>query len=71
MGLRVGALKVEDADEILGVNDRVQLCQASEILRKRILYQYMISGVTIIDPLSTYIDNGAIIVLTQLFTRVQ
>jgi bifunctional UDP-N-acetylglucosamine pyrophosphorylase/glucosamine-1-phosphate N-acetyltransferase len=55
-GLKVGAVKVNDADEILGINDRVQLSMASEILRKRILTEHMKNGVTIIDPNSTYID---------------
>lgn len=61
MGLRVGALKVQEAEEILGINDRIQLHDASEILRKRILRNYMESGVTIVDINSTYIDQGAII----------
>lgn len=56
-GLKVGAVKVEDSDEILGINDRVQLSMAGEILRKRILTKHMKNGVTIIDPNSTYIDN--------------
>ncbi|WP_010246305.1 bifunctional UDP-N-acetylglucosamine diphosphorylase/glucosamine-1-phosphate N-acetyltransferase GlmU [Acetivibrio cellulolyticus] len=55
-GLKVGAVKVEDSNEILGINDRVQLSMASEILRKRILVNHMKNGVTIIDPSSTYID---------------
>lgn len=57
MGLKVGAVKVEDPDEILGINDRVQLYQASEIMRKKILNRHMKQGVTIIDPGTTYIDE--------------
>ena len=57
-GLKVGTIKVADSDEIRGINDRVQLYEASEALRKRILEGYMRSGVTIIDPGSTYIDHG-------------
>jgi len=55
-GLKVGAIKVDDSDEILGINDRVQLSMANEILRKRILTKHMKNGVTIIDPGNTYID---------------
>lgn len=55
-GLRVGAFKVEDANEIMGVNDRIQLSRACGVLRKRILDEHMKSGVTIIDPENTYID---------------
>lgn len=55
-GFKVGAVKVDDRDEILGINDRVQLSMAGEILRKRILTKHMKNGVTIIDPNTTYID---------------
>jgi len=55
-GLKVGAVKVDDSNEILGINDRVQLSIANEILRKRILTDHMKNGVTIIDPNNTYID---------------
>jgi len=55
-GLKVGALKADDPSEILGINDRVQLYQASEILRKGILEGLMRSGVTIVNPESTHID---------------
>ncbi len=58
MGLKVGALKLSDPREILGVNDRVQLYEASEIIKTRILEKHMRDGVTIIDPASTYIDEG-------------
>jgi len=57
MGLKVGTVKVEDPDEVLGINDRVQLYKASEIIRKRILERHMRQGVTIIDPNTTYIDE--------------
>lgn len=56
-GLRVGAVKVADTDEILGINDRLQLSQIGEILKKRILRRNMLSGVTVIDPAATYIDD--------------
>jgi len=55
-GKSVGALKVKDGSEILGVNDRLQLYQASEAIRKRINENLMKSGVTLIDPASTYIN---------------
>jgi bifunctional UDP-N-acetylglucosamine pyrophosphorylase/glucosamine-1-phosphate N-acetyltransferase len=46
----------EDAGEITGVNDRVQLAQARRELNDRILDGWMRAGVTIIDPSSTWID---------------
>ena len=43
-------------DEAIGINDRVQLAAAEQVLRRRILEQFMYAGVTIIDPAMTYID---------------
>jgi bifunctional UDP-N-acetylglucosamine pyrophosphorylase / glucosamine-1-phosphate N-acetyltransferase len=43
------------AVEVLGVNDRVQLAQVSEVMRQRILTDLMLGGVTITDPANTYI----------------
>lgn len=40
----------------LGVNDRVALAQAEKIMRERINKEWMINGVTLIDPATTYID---------------
>lgn len=45
-------------DETLGVNNRVQLAEAERILRHRVLEQHMYAGVTIVDPATTYIDDG-------------
>lgn len=56
-GLKVGAVKIEDRDELAGINDRIQLSDAAKVLRKRILNKIMADGVTIIDPDSTYIDS--------------
>lgn len=60
-GEKVGAYIADDAQEGMGVNDRVQLSQVSEILRERILEQHMKNGVTLIDPKNTYIDAGCTI----------
>lgn len=57
-GQKVGAFKTGNSDEIRGINDRVQLQQASDILRKKVLTGLMLSGVSIIDPGSTFIDAG-------------
>jgi bifunctional UDP-N-acetylglucosamine pyrophosphorylase/glucosamine-1-phosphate N-acetyltransferase len=46
-------------EETMGVNDRVQLARAERTLRRRILRELMLSGVTIEDPRTTYIDAGA------------
>lgn len=53
----IGAYTIEDTDEIMGVNNRLQLSIANEIMRKRINKSHMLKGVTIIDSDSTYIDS--------------
>jgi bifunctional UDP-N-acetylglucosamine pyrophosphorylase/glucosamine-1-phosphate N-acetyltransferase len=57
-GREVYATIVEDADECIGINTRVDLADADAALRKRINKQHMLNGVSIVDPLSTYIDVG-------------
>lgn len=54
---KVLPMVVADSREIVGVNDRLQLAQAENVLRKRIAIKHMIDGVTIIDPDTTYIDS--------------
>ena len=55
-GKKVGALSI-DYEETIGVNSRVQLAEAEEILRRRINRRHMENGVTLIDPNSTYIGD--------------
>ncbi|MEW8958339.1 MAG: bifunctional UDP-N-acetylglucosamine diphosphorylase/glucosamine-1-phosphate N-acetyltransferase GlmU [Moorella sp. (in: firmicutes)] len=55
-GLSIEAVTVEDEEEVLGVNDRVQLAEAAAILWRRINQAHMQAGVTIVDPATTYID---------------
>lgn len=53
-GKRVGAV-VTDYEDTIGVNSRVQLAEAEEILRNRINIKHLENGVTLIDPKTTYI----------------
>lgn len=55
-GRRVGAVILEDADEAMGINDRVQLARASAVMRRRINERLMRDGVTLVDPEQTYIE---------------
>lgn len=50
----IGAV-ITDYEETIGVNSRVQLAQAEEILKNRINLKHMENGVTLIDPKTTYI----------------
>ncbi len=58
---RVEAYVTKDPSETMGINDRVQFAKAERIMRDRILKRLMLSGVTIIDPASTFIDDSVLI----------
>ncbi len=60
-GLPVQARRLEDARQGVGVNTRVHLAEASAILRERINRQWMLAGVTLVDPATTYIEPGVTI----------
>ncbi|WP_017315906.1 bifunctional UDP-N-acetylglucosamine diphosphorylase/glucosamine-1-phosphate N-acetyltransferase GlmU [Mastigocladopsis repens] len=53
----VMAVDLEDYQEILGINDRLQLATAYEILQKRVKEKWMTAGVTLINPDSITIDD--------------
>src|SRR5262245_16454327 len=55
-GKRVETLKVADADEILGINNRGELEAVSRVLRSRKNDDLMAAGVTIEDSATTYVD---------------
>lgn len=55
-GLLVDSLTSHDETEILGVNTRLDLAQAEQVMRRRILNRWMLEGVTVVDPSTAYID---------------
>jgi bifunctional UDP-N-acetylglucosamine pyrophosphorylase / glucosamine-1-phosphate N-acetyltransferase len=55
-GHRAGTMLAADAAEVEGVNDRAQLARARRICNERLLTYWMLAGVTIVDPASTWID---------------
>lgn len=57
-GERVGAYKMPDFSESLGVNDRIALAQATKTMQRRINEEHMRNGVSLIDPDTAYIDAG-------------
>jgi bifunctional UDP-N-acetylglucosamine pyrophosphorylase/glucosamine-1-phosphate N-acetyltransferase len=57
-GLRVSGLKIEDASEMLGINNRVELAEADRILRLRKARELMLDGVTIERPETVTIDSS-------------
>jgi bifunctional UDP-N-acetylglucosamine pyrophosphorylase / glucosamine-1-phosphate N-acetyltransferase len=60
-GHHVASVLLPDCDEVRGVNDGAQLAQARRILNARILDGWMRAGVTIVDPLTTFIDVGVVL----------
>src|SRR5712692_3408389 len=55
--LKAGGFLVEDSREVLGVNDRVELALIEKMLRLRKAESLMRSGVTIVNPEVTYVDE--------------
>jgi bifunctional UDP-N-acetylglucosamine pyrophosphorylase/glucosamine-1-phosphate N-acetyltransferase len=55
-GHPVMAVVADDPAETVGVNDRVQLADAEAELRRRANDAWMRTGVTMIDPATTYVD---------------
>jgi bifunctional UDP-N-acetylglucosamine pyrophosphorylase/glucosamine-1-phosphate N-acetyltransferase len=51
-------LEVADADEINGINDRLQLAQCEAVLQQRLREHWMREGVTFIDPASCTLSDG-------------
>jgi bifunctional UDP-N-acetylglucosamine pyrophosphorylase/glucosamine-1-phosphate N-acetyltransferase len=60
-GLRVEAVVTEDGSETLGINTRAHLAEAEGALRRRINERWMLAGVSIMDPATTYIEPGVTI----------
>lgn len=55
-GAKVGAYKIYDEEQILGINSREQLWQATKVLQQRINRQWMEQGVSMLQPESIFID---------------
>lgn len=55
-GKKVGGVVTADSDMVMGINSRKQLSVAEAVMRNRILDKLMDSGVTIMDPASTFIE---------------
>ncbi|HUA63796.1 MAG TPA: bifunctional UDP-N-acetylglucosamine diphosphorylase/glucosamine-1-phosphate N-acetyltransferase GlmU [Verrucomicrobiae bacterium] len=55
-GHAVEAVRIDDATEVLGINNRVELAEADRLLRTRKLRDLMVDGVTIEKPETVTID---------------
>ena len=54
----VGSVPVNSQEELILIKNRVQLAKVEHIIRSRITDKWMKTGVTILDPNSTYIDDA-------------
>ncbi|HNC09508.1 MAG TPA: DapH/DapD/GlmU-related protein, partial [Anaerolineales bacterium] len=59
--LPVHATVMDDLEETIGVNTRIHLSEVEVAMRRRINQAHMLNGVTMIDPVSTYIEAGVTI----------
>ncbi|MBL7151399.1 MAG: NTP transferase domain-containing protein [Candidatus Omnitrophica bacterium] len=57
-GFLADAIKADDADEVMGVNSRVELSRANALMQQRINRDFMEKGISIIAPRQTFINHG-------------
>lgn len=57
----VAAVVSPDPDVVLGVNTRVELAEVAAKMRANLLRDLMLSGVTVTDPATTYVDAGVVV----------
>jgi bifunctional UDP-N-acetylglucosamine pyrophosphorylase / glucosamine-1-phosphate N-acetyltransferase len=55
-GRPVEVVPASDPEATEGVNTRADLARAADILRRRVLEEYMLAGVTVVDPGTTWIE---------------
>ncbi|WP_337191683.1 bifunctional UDP-N-acetylglucosamine diphosphorylase/glucosamine-1-phosphate N-acetyltransferase GlmU [Nocardioides flavescens] len=60
-GLHVGAHVIDDVAQTEGVNDRVQLAAMGREMNRRIVERWMRSGVSVMDPDTTWVDADAVL----------
>jgi len=58
---RIGALRLDSAEELRGVNSRLDLAELTGIVRARKNRAVMAAGATLEDPATTYIDEDVTI----------
>ena len=68
-GRRVAAHCAEDPTEGMGVNTRVDLAAADDVMRRRIRERHMLAGVTFLDPESTSVDAAVQIAPDAVIAR--
>jgi bifunctional UDP-N-acetylglucosamine pyrophosphorylase/glucosamine-1-phosphate N-acetyltransferase len=54
----VDAFELDDSEELLQINNRVQLAEVTAVAQRQIHEAHMLAGVTIVNPAATVIDHG-------------
>jgi bifunctional UDP-N-acetylglucosamine pyrophosphorylase/glucosamine-1-phosphate N-acetyltransferase len=57
-GKKIESITLEDIEEMIGVNSRVELAEAASVIKRRISNELMMAGVTIQDTATTTIYPG-------------
>jgi bifunctional UDP-N-acetylglucosamine pyrophosphorylase/glucosamine-1-phosphate N-acetyltransferase len=60
-GLPVQVIVLDNPQEAIGIDTRLHLAEAEALLRTRINSAWMLAGVTLVDPATTYIEPGVTI----------
>ncbi len=60
-GYDAAAIQVEDIEESIGINNRIHLSEAMQVLQRRTNQRWMLEGVTMPDPTQVFIDGGVTI----------
>ena len=60
-GLAVAAVRLDDPDEMQGVNTRADLARSGRVLNRRVIDALMDEGVSVRDPSTTWIDPRAVV----------
>jgi len=60
-GFSIQSFSIEDPLEAIGINTRIHLSEAEAVMRDRINREWMLAGVTLVDPSSTTIEPGVMI----------
>ena len=59
LGEPVGTVHCDDTTELLGVNSRIQLAEATKVMQRRINDELMASGVSMLDPDQVWVGPEA------------
>jgi len=60
-GLSVAGVRLDDPEEMQGVNNRADLARAGRVLNRRVINALMDAGVSVRDPSTTWIDPRAVV----------